>query len=107
MDTNNEVNLPSIAAITIIGLLLLLGAMAKSANLGLHTWLPDAMEGTNNEVNLPSIASGSHVCRPRLALLAIAPSRSNNPTHGYLMRWRVNLPRYLYPLCFPSILICF
>jgi hypothetical protein len=28
-------------AITIIGLLLLLGAMAKSANLGLHTWLPD------------------------------------------------------------------
>ena len=28
-------------AITIIGLLLLVGAMAKSAQLGLHTWLPD------------------------------------------------------------------
>ena len=43
-------------AITIIGLLLLVGAMAKSAQLGLHTWLPDAMEG--QRLILLLIASG-------------------------------------------------
>src|SRR5206468_5239433 len=32
-------------AITIIGLLLLVAAVAKSAQLPLYTWLPDAMEG--------------------------------------------------------------
>lgn len=32
-------------SITLIGLMLLVGAIRKSRQLGLHTWLPDAMEG--------------------------------------------------------------
>lgn len=34
-----------INTITLIGVLILIGAVGKSAQLGLHTWLPDAMEG--------------------------------------------------------------
>ena len=37
-------------AITIIGLLLLSGAMAKSSQIPLHSWLPGSMEGQKHKV---------------------------------------------------------
>jgi NADH-ubiquinone oxidoreductase chain 5 len=43
--TNVLVGNYSIPSIDLICILLFIGAMGKSAQLGLHTWLPDAMEG--------------------------------------------------------------
>ncbi|MDD9899054.1 MAG: NADH-quinone oxidoreductase subunit L [Candidatus Melainabacteria bacterium] len=42
---HNELALTGLVSITAIGLLIFMGAAAKSAQFPLHVWLPDAMEG--------------------------------------------------------------
>nr|UHB41912.1 NADH dehydrogenase subunit 5 [Apiotrichum gamsii] len=79
-------------AITIIGLLLLVGAMAKSAQLGLHTWLPDAMEGPTPVSAL--IHAATLVTAGVYLMLRSSPIIEYGPTVLIVITWVGALTRF-------------
>jgi len=72
-------------ALTIIGLLLLGGAMAKSAQLPLHTWLPAAMEGPTPVSAL--IHAATLVTAGVYLLLRSSPMLEYAPTALAVIAW--------------------
>ena len=73
------------AALTLIGILLLIGGMGKSAQIGLNTWLPTAMAGPTPVSSL--IHSATLVSAGVYALLRSSPLIEYSPTTLITITW--------------------
>lgn len=71
--------------LTLVGLLFLGGAMSKSANVPLHTWLPDAMEGPTPVSAL--IHAATLVTAGVYLLLRSSPILEYGPTALIVITW--------------------
>nr|YP_010194624.1 NADH dehydrogenase subunit 5 [Conidiobolus polyspermus]QZZ81363.1 NADH dehydrogenase subunit 5 [Conidiobolus polyspermus] len=75
----------NVELLTIISILVLIGAMAKSAQLGLHTWLPDAMEGPTPVSAL--IHAATMVTAGVYLLIRVSPLLEYSPTGLLIITW--------------------
>nr|UBU96637.1 NADH dehydrogenase subunit 5 [Malassezia furfur] len=73
------------SALTIIGILLLIGGMGKSAQIGLNTWLPTAMAGPTPVSSL--IHSATLVSAGVYVLLRSSPLLEYSPTALIAITW--------------------
>nr|NUR38137.1 NADH-quinone oxidoreductase subunit L [Sphingomonas sp.] len=70
---------------TLLCLLLFVGAMGKSAQLGLHTWLPDAMEGPTPVSAL--IHAATMVTAGVFMVCRLSPMFEVSPTAMHVVTW--------------------
>ena len=84
-------------AITIIGILLLFAAMGKSAQIGLHSWLPGSMEGPTPVSAL--IHAATLVTAGVYLLMRSSPLLEYGPTSLIVIMWVGALTAFFAASC--------